>query len=135
MLPLVSCEYVPAMFDRDTNQVIYNPQGQSQVGKSNNSLVVKIVQDVKIESSSQTSKSENVGVSVGFGDGKASFGLNIKKIKVYETKQESHHQVHIEMQIPGECNEGCREQASQVLQLANNALHGGSKDQVKTGRP
>lgn len=127
MLPLVSCELVPAMFDPETKQVIYNPQRQSQVGKVNKDLVVTMAQDVKMESYSRTSKSESIGVNFGFGDGIASFGLNSNKVKVHETKEESHHQVNIGIQIPGECNEGCREQANQAFQLANNALHGGSK--------
>ena len=123
MFPLVSCEDVPAKFDPDTKQIIYNPQGQSQVGKENKAFVVTIAQDVKTESYSRRSKSENFGVNFGFGNGIASFGLNSDK--VHETKQESHHQVNIGIQIPaGECDEGCREQ---VFQLANNALHGGSK--------
>ena len=127
MLPLVSCELVPALSNPETKQVIYNPQEQSQVGKVNKDLVVTIAQDVKMESYSRTSKSENVGVNFEFGDGIASFGLNSNKVKVYETKQESHHQVNIGMQIPGECNESCREQANQAFHLGNNALHGGSK--------
>ena len=127
MLPPVSCELVPFMFDPDTKQVIYNPQGQTQVGKQNKPLVVTIAQDVKMESYSRTSKSENFGINFGFGDGIASFGLNSNKVEVLETKLESHHQVNIGIQISGECNEACREQANQVFQLANNALHGGSK--------
>ena len=127
MLPLVSCELVPALSNPETKQVIYNPQGQSQVGRVNKDLVVTIAQDVKMESYSRTSKSENFGVNFGFGDGIASFGLKSNKVKVHETKQESHHQVNIGIQIPGECNESCREQANQAFHLANNALHGGSK--------
>ena len=127
MLTLVSCELVPAMFDRETKQVNYDPQGQSQVGKVNKDLVVTIAQDVKRKSYSRTSKSENIGVNFRFGDGIASFGLNSNIVKVQETNQESHHQVNIGIQIPRECNEGCREQANQGFQLANNALHGGSK--------
>ena len=84
--------------------------------------MVTIAQDVKIESYSRTTKSENVGVNFGFGDGKASFGRNSNK--VHETKEESHHQVNIAIPIPAECNEAVMEQ---VLQLANNALYGGSK--------
>ena len=70
--------------------------------------MVTIAQDVKMEWYSRTSKSENVGVNFGFGDGIASFGLTSNKVKVHETKQERHHQVNIRIQIPGECKEGCR---------------------------
>ena len=87
MLPLGSCGLVPDMFDPETKQVIYNPQGQSQVGKQNKALVVTIARDVKMESSSRTSKSEKSGVNLGVDDGKASFGLNSDQVKVYETKQ------------------------------------------------
>lgn len=127
MLLFVSCEYVPAMFDPDTKQVINNPQGESQVDKQNKDLVVTILQEVKKEFSSQTSKSKNFGVNFGFGDGIASFGLNSNKVKVHETKEVNHHQFNMMIKIPAECNEGCREQANQAFQLANNALHGGSK--------
>lgn len=127
LLPIVSCKLVPAMFDPDTNKVYYNPQGQSQVGEQNKDLVVTIVQDVNIESNSRTSKSENFGLDFGFGSGIPTLGLNYNKVKVIETKQQIHHHANIGIKIPGECNEGCREQANQAFHLANNALHGGSK--------
>ena len=52
---MVACELVPAMFDPETKQVIYNP-GQTRTQKKD--LVVTIAQDVKTEKSSRTSRSE-----------------------------------------------------------------------------
>jgi len=78
------------MFDPDTKQVIYNHQGQSQVGKGNKAFVVTIAQDEEIESYSRTSKSENFGVNFGFGDGIASFGLNCNKVKTREPSEQRH---------------------------------------------
>ena len=127
LAPLVSSELVPAMFDPETKQVYYNPQTQSQASAANKDLVVTVAQDVKMESSSQTSKSENFGLNVGFGSGIPTLGVNFNKVKVHQTKQEIHHQAQIVIKIPGECNAGCKEQANQAFQLANNALHGGSK--------
>ena len=43
-VPMASCELVPAMFDPETKQVIYNP-GQTRTQKKD--LVVTIAQDVK----------------------------------------------------------------------------------------
>lgn len=127
LVPLVSCELVPAMFDPETKQVYYSPQAQSPSG-ANKDLVVTVAQDVKIESTSRATKSENVGLNLGIGDtGIPTLGLNYHKTKIHETRQESHHQVNIAIKVPGECNEGCKEQAKQAFQLANNALHGGSK--------
>ena len=130
LAPLASCELVPAMFDPETKQVYYNPQPQSQVGAANKDLVVTVAQDVKMEWSSQTSKSESFGLNFGFGSGIATLGANFNKVKVHQTKQEIHHQAQIVIKIPGECNEGsegCKERTNQAFQLANNALHGGSK--------
>ena len=45
-VPMVACELVPAMFDPETKQVIYNP-GQTRTQKKD--LVVTIAQDVKTE--------------------------------------------------------------------------------------
>lgn len=45
-VPVASCELVPAMFDPETKQVIYNPE-QTRTEKKN--LVVTIAQDVKTE--------------------------------------------------------------------------------------
>lgn len=44
MVLMASCELVPAMFDPETKQVIYNP-GQTRTQKKD--LVVTIAQDVK----------------------------------------------------------------------------------------
>ena len=116
---MASRELVPAMFDPETKQVYYNPQSQSQASAANKDLVVTVFQDVKVESSRETSKSENFGLS-----GIPTLGVNFNKVKVHQTKQEIHHQAHIVIKIPaGECNEGIK----QAFQLANNALHGGSK--------
>lgn len=120
MVPLGSCELVPAMFDPVTKQVFYNPQAQSQ------GLVMTVAQDVKVEATSRESKSENFGVNLGLGDAPL-IGLNYQKAKIRETRQESHHQVNIAIKIPGECSEGCREQANKAFDFANNALYGGSK--------
>ena len=128
LFSLVSCELVPAMFDPETKQVYYNPQAQSQMSGANKDLVVTVAQDVKVESSSRASKSENFGLNLGMGNmGIPTLGVNYQKTKIHETRQESHHQVNIAIKIPGDCNEGCKEQANQAFQLANNALHGGSK--------
>ena len=90
--------------------------------------MVTIAQDVKMEFSSRTSKSDNFGVNFRFWDGIPSIELNSNKGNVRETKQVIHHRVNIGIKIPGDCNkQGCREQANQAFQLANNALHGGSK--------
>ena len=128
MVPLGSCELVPAMFDPVTKQVYYNPQAQSQVSGAgtNQGLVMTVAQDVKVEVTSRESKSENFGVNLGLGDAPL-IGLNYQKAKVRETRQESHHQVNIAIKIPGECSEGCREQANKAFDIANNALYGGSK--------
>lgn len=127
LVPLLSCELVPAMFDPETKQVYYNPQAQSQVSGANKDLVVTVAQDFKMESTSRASKSKNFGLNLGMGTGIPTLGVNYNKVKVHETRQESHHQVNIAIKIPGDCNEGCKEQANQAFQLANNALHGGSK--------
>lgn len=119
MVPLASCELVQALFDPETKQVYYNPQAQSQVSGSTN-------QDVKVESTIRESKSENFGVNLGLGDAPL-IGLNYQKAKIRETRQESHHQVNIAIKIPGECGEGCREQANKAFDIGNNALYGGSK--------
>ena len=128
MVPLGSCELVPAKFDPVTKEVYYNPQAQSQESGAgtNQGLVMTVAQDVKEEATSRKSKSEKFGVNSGSGDA-PSIGLNYQKTKVRETRKESHHQVHIEIKIPGECDESCREQANKAFELANNALYGGSK--------
>ena len=128
MVPLGSCELVPAMFDPVTKQVFYNPQAQSQVSGAgtNQGLVMTVAQDVKVVATSRESKSENFGVNLGLGDAPL-IGLNYQKAKIRETRQESHHQVNIAIKIPGECSEGCREQANKAFDFANNALYGGSK--------
>ena len=127
LAPLSSCELVPAMFDPETKQVIYNPQAQSQLSGANKAkdLVVTIAQDVKMETNSRESKSESFGLNLGF-EGKG-LGLNYQKVKIREQSQQSHHQVNIAINIPGDCKEGCKEQADKVFQLANNALHSDTK--------
>ena len=128
MVPLGSCELVPAKFDPVTKQVYYSPQAESQVSGAgtNQGLVMTVAQDVKVLATSRKSKSENFGVNLGLGDA-PSIGVNYQKAKITETRQESHHQVNIEIKIPGECSEGCREQANKAFDIANNALYGGSK--------
>lgn len=127
MVPLASCELVQALFDPETKQVYYNPQAQSQVsGSTNQGLVITVAQDVKVESTIRESKSGNFGVNLGLGDAPL-IGLNYQKAKIRETRQESHHQVNIAIKIPGECGEGCREQANKAFDIGNNALYGGSK--------
>lgn len=112
------------MFDPETKQVIYNPEGRSQMSGGNKDLVVTIAQDVKTEASSRESKSESFGLNLGFeGTG---LGINYQKVKIREQKQESHHQVNIAINVPGDCNEGCKVQADKAFELANNALHGDS---------
>ena len=77
---MASCELVPAMFDPETKQVIYNP-GQTRTQKKD--LVVTIAQDVKTEKSSRTSKSESFGLNLGFqNSGIPSFGVNYQKVKL-----------------------------------------------------
>lgn len=130
MAPLSSCKLVPAMFDPETKQVFYNPQQtQSQINGagSNKDLVVTIAQDVKTEASSRESKSESFGLNLGLGMGIPMIGVNYQKVKIHEQRQESHHQVNIAIKIPGDCNEGCKEQAGKAFQIANNALHSGSE--------
>ena len=95
---MASCELVPAMFDPETKQVIYNP-GQTRTQKKD--LVVTIAQDVKTEKSSQTSKSESFGLNLGFqNSGIPSFGVNYQKVN--EQRQESHYQVNIFINIPSD---------------------------------
>ena len=94
---MVACELVPAMFDPETKQVIYNP-GQTRTQKKD--LVVTIAQDVKTEKSSQTSKSESFGLNLGFqNSGVPSFGVNYQKVKITAQRQERHHQVNIAINI------------------------------------
>lgn len=117
MVPLASCELVQALFDPETKQVYYNPQAQSQVsGGTNQGLVITVAQDVKVESTIRESKSENFGVNLGLGDVPL-IGLNYQKAKIRETREESHHQVNIAIKIPGECGEGCREQANKAFDI------------------
>ena len=124
-VPMASCELVPAMFDPETKQVIYNP-GQTRTQKKD--LVVTIAQDVKTEKSSRTSKSESFGLNLGFqNSGIPSFGVNYQKVKINEQRQESHHQVNIVINIPSDCDEGCKKHADEVFQLANNALYSDAK--------
>ena len=126
MLPLASGELVPAMFDPETKQVIYNPQ-QTRSGAKQD-LVVTIAQDVKTETNSRASKSESFGLNLGLQNtGIPVLGVNYQKVKIHEQRQESHHQVNIAINIPGDCNEGCKEHADKAFQLANNALYGESK--------
>ena len=95
---MASCELVPAMFDPETKQVIYNP-GQTRTQKKD--FVVTIAQDVKTEKSSQTSKSESFGLNLGFqNSGIPSFGVNYQKVN--EQRQESHYQVNIFINIPSD---------------------------------
>lgn len=106
LAPLSCCELVPAMFDPETKQVIYNPQAQSQLNGANKAkdLVVTIAQDVKMETSSRESKSESFGLNLGFqGTG---LGVNYQKVKIREQTQQSHHQVNIAINIPGDCKDG-----------------------------
>ena len=127
---MVACELVPAMFDPETKQVIYNP-GQTRTQKKD--LVVTIAQDVKTEKSSQTSRSESFGLNLGFqNSGIPSFGVNYQKVKINEQRQESHHQVNIAINIPSDCDEGCKKHADKVFQLANNALYSDAKQNVST---
>ena len=88
----------------------------------------EIAQDVKTEKSSQTSKSESFGLNLGFqNSGIPSFGVNYQKVKINEQRQESHHQVNIAINIPSDCDEGCKKHADKVFQLANNALYSDAK--------
>lgn len=122
-VPMVACELVPAMFDPETKQVIYNP-GQTRTQKKD--LVVTIAQDVKTEKSSQTSKSESFGLNLGFqNSGIPSFGVNYQKVN--EQRQESHHQVNISINIPSDCDEGFKKHADKVFQFAKNALYSDEK--------
>lgn len=122
---MASHKLVPAMFDPETKQVIYNPE-QTRTEKKN--LVVTIVQDVTTEKSSQTSKSKSFALNGGFkNSGIPKFGVNYQKVKTLEQRQESHHQVNITINIPSDCDEGCKEHADKAFQLANNALYGSSK--------
>ena len=125
LVPMASCKRVPAMFDPVTKQVYYDPQAQSQVSGAgpNQGLVITVTQDVKVVSTSRESKSESFGVNLGLGDATL-IELNSQKAKIRETRQESHHRVNMEIKMPGECSEGCREQA---FDIAKNALYGGSK--------
>ena len=122
-VPMVACELVPAMFDPETKQVIYNP-GQTRTQKKD--LVVTIAQDVKTEKSSRTSKSESFGLNLGFqNSGIPSFGVNYQKVN--EQRQESHHQVNISINIPSDCDEGFKKHADKVFQFAKNALYSDEK--------
>ena len=129
---MASCELVPAMFDPETKQVIYNP-GQTRTQKKD--LVVTIAQDVKTEKSSRTSKSESFGLNLGFqNSGIPSFGVNYQKVKINEQRQESHHQVNIAINIPSDCDEGCKKHADKLFQLANNALYSDAKHKRRNTR-
>ena len=94
------------MFDPGTKQVIYNP-GQTRTQKKR--FAREIAQDVKTEKSSRT------------------IGVNYQKVKINEQRQESHHQVNIAINIPSDCDEGCKKHADKVFQLANNALYSDAK--------
>ena len=109
------------MLDPETKQVIYNP-GQTRTQKKD--LVVTIAQDVKTEKSSRTSKSESFGLNLGFqNSGIPSLGVNYQKVKINEQRQESHHQMNIVINIPSDCDEGCKKHTNHVFQLVNNALY------------
>ena len=99
---MASCELVPAMFDPETKQVIYNP-GQTRTQKKD--FVLTIVQDIGIPS----------------------FGVNYQKVKINGHRQESPPQVNIAINIPSDCDEGCKKHADKVFQLANNALYSDAK--------
>ena len=101
-VPMASCELVPAMFDPETKQVIYNP-GQTRTQKKD--FVVTIAQDIGIPS----------------------FGVNYQKVKINGHRQESPPQVNIAINIPSDCDEGCKKHADKVFQLANNALYSDAK--------
>lgn len=78
-VPVAACGLVPAMFDPETKQVIYNPE-LTRTEKKN--LVVTIAQDVKAEKSSKTSKSESFGLNLGFqNSGIPTFGMHYQKVK------------------------------------------------------
>ena len=97
---------------------------RSKLSTIQDKLVVTIAQDVKTEKSSRTSKSESFGLNLGFqNSGIPSFGVNYQKVKINEQRQESHHQVNIAINIPSDCDEGCKKHADKVFQLANNALY------------
>ena len=122
---MASCELVPAMFDPETKQVIYNP-GQTRTQKKD--LVVTMAEDAKTEKSSPTSKSESFGLNLGFqNSGIPSLGVNYQKVKINEQRQESHHQMNIVINIPSDCDEGCKKHTNHVFQLVNNALYNDSK--------
>ena len=53
--------------------------------------------------------------------------MNYQKVKINEQRQESHHQVNIAINIPSDCDEGCKKHADKVFQLANNALYSDAK--------
>ena len=87
-----------------------------------------IAQDVKTEKSSQTSRSESFGLNLRFqNSGIPLFGVNYQKVKINEQRQESHHQVNMAINIPSDCDEGCKKHADKVFQLANNALYSDAK--------
>lgn len=121
-------EYVPAMFDPVTKQVYYSPPAAAEAKKgTGKGIVITVAQDVHVESTSQTSKSESFGFDLKLASGLPSLGVNYNKVKIHETKQQSHHQVNMVINIPADCNQACEENAKQAFQLANNALHGGSQ--------
>ena len=120
---VVYSEYVPAMFDPVTKQVYYRPPA----AEAKKGIVITVAQDAHVESTSQTSKSESFGFDLKLGSGLPSLGGSFKKVKIHETKQQSHHQVNMVINIPADCNQACEENAKQAFQLANNALHGGSQ--------
>ena len=120
---VVHSEYVPAVFDPVTKQVYYSPPA----AEAKKGIVINVAQDVNVESTTRTSKSENFGFDLKLGSGLPSLGVSYNKVKIHETKQQSHHQVNMMINIPADCNQACEENAKQAFQLANNALHGGSQ--------
>lgn len=120
---VVHSEYVPAVFDPVTKQVYYSPPA----AEAKKGIVINVAQDVNVESTTRTSKSENFGFDLKLGSGLPSLGVSYNKVKIHETKQQSHHQVNMVINIPADCNQACEENAKQAFQLANNALHGGSQ--------
>ena len=120
---VVHSEYVPAVFDPVTKQVYYSPPA----AEAKKGIVINVAQDVNVESTTRMSKSENFGFDLKLGSGLPSLGVSYNKVKIHETKQQSHHQVNMMINIPADCNQACEENAKQAFQLANNALHGGSQ--------
>ena len=121
---VVHSEYVPAMFDPVTKQLKYYSPPAAEAKKG---IMITVDQHVHVESSTHTSKSESFDFDLKLVSEVPSVGVSYNKVKIHETKQQSHHQVNMVINIPADCNQACEENAKQAFQLANNALHGGSQ--------